>query len=1207
MRRGNKRGAAVAALAAFGAAVLLTCAPSVALADSSGGSGANGGVSVAGIDISCPLQQGDITAPTGPGGSPGQAYSIASLPPSTYGQAASQGLQGYWITGTQGTAPGGPTPGQNFICNYGYAPWYGTNYYSDDLPPAAQVVSTPDGHGYWLVDTSGDISAYGDAASLPDPGQCDNSGCNDVPAGTVIVGAASDVDGQGLWLLASSGETYGVGDAPAEAPETASSDPHSSGATAVAIVASPTANAYDVVYQDGCALAFGQGAPVSSTTGPQGDCGTYGLSGQSAEGLFGGSIVAATYGTSGGVVMVSNNRYVCALGSAVGYDDSNDQWTEGCQPYSQSAPEDAVSIASSPPAGTTDSSGQDETGGYWILASSGQVTSYGSAQFAGDAAGDTVNGTGYEVEAPPSEGSTLSGLQSNCQPVYQQASRQYDTSVSLLDAQGNWDAWGSWGGTSPTALGSGFVPWPNAPYIDANSSDPASALLVAGEGGYYAPVTQLQGGANLVYNSTYDSDPNGDIGASMPQMVGVDTNGGAPVLDSSSSQWQLDAPGDANPSWFNIAEPTTSDVSYPDYGVTSVDTFAGTAALGSDQEPPSASVVNPGTPGSQQGVAWSYTSGLSQPTDTMNAATTTSFAVPTIMCGQSGIATSDSCSQGAQSFGGTGWIVPSDPTCIDGEPNSISVPNQQSVTVDVEVSLDIPDVAYAAGDVSTMSATAAGATGTCTPSASSVWPSVLTAICQFTVTNPFGPQGGTVDVQPTITYTLGQPGSSTEAASGSRTVELDAALRPENATLDDSSDSQSMEMPGCQVGFQGSTVTTMAAPTANATTLGQSGSTYEARNGDSVTLSATTAPSQGSSPQLIGDSTAQLALVDTTSGTTLKVCKLGSNDESSLTCTTTVSLQNATHDYEGEFTDSSGTDPASSSSPIAVQWVGPVSTSVTLTPNPTSPGVAAPVTLTSTAQPIPLQGGTPNGNSNSDPRANGYTGNVTTCSAIGLSSDTQLSGNDANASDSYYSGTVATNAGTTQPGQGQELDVTQLQSGMVIDAIVVKGGNGYNEYTNSAFLPPTLASPQHYISPLNGGGNVPAISHWFICYHAGSPPTTSPPAGTITITLNAASTNVTGGLQCVIGETNCTVSVVSGQQTVTCTNATSCQAIEAPQAPGTSATFSTLYTPGNSPDPAVPYYATSTATATVTWASSGYWGGGANGSTGTGSGGYLPT
>jgi hypothetical protein len=131
----------------------------------------------------------------------------------------------------------------------------------------------------------------------------------------------------------------------------------------------------------------------------------------------------------------------------------------------------------------------------------------------------------------------------------------------------------------------------------------------------------------------------------------------------------------------------------------------------------------------------------------------------------------------------------------------------------------------------------------------------------------------------------------------------------------------------------------------------------------------------------------------------------------------------------------------------------------------------------------------------SDPRAVFVAGNVTTCAAAGFPGTIQMgSPSNTNASDGIVSGTVATNAGTVQPGRGQEVDITiTAGANVVIDAVVVKGGPAYNVYSNPLFLPPTLLSPQHYISPFNGGGNVPTISHWFVCYH----PATPPPAGSL--------------------------------------------------------------------------------------------------------------
>lgn len=133
--------------------------------------------------------------------------------------------------------------------------------------------------------------------------------------------------------------------------------------------------------------------------------------------------------------------------------------------------------------------------------------------------------------------------------------------------------------------------------------------------------------------------------------------------------------------------------------------------------------------------------------------------------------------------------------------------------------------------------------------------------------------------------------------------------------------------------------------------------------------------------------------------------------------------------------------------------------------------------------------GTASADSASDPRAtfvpqDGPT--VTTCEDAGLPADDMIIGADGNGSDSddNLSGEVTDNDGDIQPGQGEELNVTiESDANVVIDGVVVKAGNGYNLYTDPSVLPPALDPPQHYIAPLNGGGQVPNISHWFVCYH----------------------------------------------------------------------------------------------------------------------------
>ena len=118
----------------------------------------------------------------------------------------------------------------------------------------------------------------------------------------------------------------------------------------------------------------------------------------------------------------------------------------------------------------------------------------------------------------------------------------------------------------------------------------------------------------------------------------------------------------------------------------------------------------------------------------------------------------------------------------------------------------------------------------------------------------------------------------------------------------------------------------------------------------------------------------------------------------------------------------------------------------------------------------------------SDPRADFFRGNATRCMEVGFPADLQLGadGSDA-AADAFVVGTPT----------GRDPDMLQVEitpagvaAGVVVNAVVVKGSNGYNVYT-APFVPPDEAFPQNYISPTNNGGNVANISHWFVCYTFG--------------------------------------------------------------------------------------------------------------------------
>ncbi|AEG43686.1 LPXTG-motif cell wall-anchored protein [Isoptericola variabilis J7] len=126
----------------------------------------------------------------------------------------------------------------------------------------------------------------------------------------------------------------------------------------------------------------------------------------------------------------------------------------------------------------------------------------------------------------------------------------------------------------------------------------------------------------------------------------------------------------------------------------------------------------------------------------------------------------------------------------------------------------------------------------------------------------------------------------------------------------------------------------------------------------------------------------------------------------------------------------------------------------------------------------------------SDPRAEFVPGNATTCEQIGFGDSEELTsgGVRQDASDEFVVGTIEEYSGDVEEYAGADaLNVTITEAGtaagVVVDAVVVKGSDAYNLYTDAEVLPPALDPPQSYIAPIAGGSGAPAdISHWFVCY-----------------------------------------------------------------------------------------------------------------------------
>lgn len=147
--------------------------------------------------------------------------------------------------------------------------------------------------------------------------------------------------------------------------------------------------------------------------------------------------------------------------------------------------------------------------------------------------------------------------------------------------------------------------------------------------------------------------------------------------------------------------------------------------------------------------------------------------------------------------------------------------------------------------------------------------------------------------------------------------------------------------------------------------------------------------------------------------------------------------------------------------------------------------------------------------------ANATEGNVTTCAQVGFTSSLQYKGDTKSSVD-------VTDAFTATVTSDKFVTITNIDPGISIQAIVLKGGNNYKVY-------PTPTTNMQ--SPLNGGGNIPDLSHWFVCY-TGSPTTTVPTETTSNETITTQSTVQSTTTQPVQTTTTSTVDTVQTTTTI---------------------------------------------------------------------------
>lgn len=158
------------------------------------------------------------------------------------GMAATPDGGGYWLAWSNGN-----------VTIHGDAQSYGNASQLHLNQPIAHIVSTPDGKGYWLVAGDGGTFAFGDAGFYGSMGSA--------PLNKPVVDMAPTADGKGYWLVASDGGIFAFGDA------------HFKGSMGgqvlnrpvVGIAADDATGGYWEVASDGGIFAFG--APFFGSTG----------------------------------------------------------------------------------------------------------------------------------------------------------------------------------------------------------------------------------------------------------------------------------------------------------------------------------------------------------------------------------------------------------------------------------------------------------------------------------------------------------------------------------------------------------------------------------------------------------------------------------------------------------------------------------------------------------------------------------------------------------------------------------------------------------------------------------------------------------------------------------------------------------------------------------------------------------------------------
>lgn len=143
-----------------------------------------------------------------------------------------------------------------------------------------------------------------------------------------------------------------------------------------------------------------------------------------------------------------------------------------------------------------------------------------------------------------------------------------------------------------------------------------------------------------------------------------------------------------------------------------------------------------------------------------------------------------------------------------------------------------------------------------------------------------------------------------------------------------------------------------------------------------------------------------------------------------------------------------------------------------------------------------------------DPRATEhvYDDNAKTCADASLGGEViaEVDGEGGDDSSNFVISPDENEGGDLN--EDQYLSILGVKPGVTVTGIVVKGGNGYNVYIPGekelSENPPWMK----LYAPLNDGGNIPQISHWYACGEVEEQPTSTPTTPTTPPTTSETST-----------------------------------------------------------------------------------------------------